>query len=231
MKRFYKHVTVGGAGARLTIELDSRPVLTPARSRLELPKRVLADEIAAEWAGQGDKVDLESMPLTRLAATAIDRVAPAREAAVDQIVAYAKTDALCYHASEPAELAARQRQVWQPHLDWAAVAYDAPLQVTRALVATDQPAAVIGALRIAVDRLTPFELSALSCAAAAAGSLVVSLALCEGRLDAAQAFEVSHLEELYQAEKWGEDAAAAARRAAIRAELTTAAAFFRLLRD
>ncbi len=231
MKRFYKQVTVGSAGSYLTIELDSRPVLTPARSRLELPKRALADEVAAEWAGQGDKVDLESMPLTRLGTTAIDRVAPARDAVVDQIVAYARTDALCYHATEPAELAACQRQVWQPHLDWAAVTYDAPLQVTRGLVATDQPAAAIGALRAAVDRLTPFELSAMSCAVAAAGSLVVALALYEGRLDGAQAFEVSHLEELYQAEKWGEDAVAAARRAAIRSELTVAATFLRLLRD
>ncbi len=231
MKRFYKTVSVGGAGDGRTVELDGRPVITPARHRLRLPNRPTAEEIAAEWAGQHENIDPECMPLTRLAATAIDRVEPDRDVVVDQIIAYAKTDALCYHATEPAELAARQLRMWQPHLDWAATTYDAPLRVTHGLVGADQPEAAINALRIALDRLTVFELSGLSCAAAAAGSLITALALYDGRLDAAAAFEVSHLEELYQAENWGEDTAAAGRRAAIQAELASAATFFRLLRQ
>ena len=230
MKRFYKTVTVGGADGELTIELDGRPVLTPARHRLELPAAALAQDIAAEWAGQGDKIDLEKMSLTRLAATAIDRVRPNRDAVVDQIVDYAKTDALCYHATEPAELVERQHAVWKPELDWVALTYDAPLQVTHGVVALSQPDASIAALRAAVDRQTAFELSATANAAGAAGSLVVALALYAGRLDAVRAFVVSHLEELYQAEKWGEDAAAVKRRRSIRADLTAAETFLRLLR-
>ena len=166
MKRFYKEVTVGGVGDCLTIELDRRPVLTPARKRLELPSTALVEEIAVEWAGQAEKVDLERMPLTRLAATAIDRVAPNPEQVIDQVLGYAKTDTLCYQAAEPVELANRQREIWQPHLDWVAAAYDAPLRVTRGMVAKDQPETSLKALRTAVARLTPFELAAMATAAA-----------------------------------------------------------------
>ncbi len=231
MKRFYKTVSVGGAAGNWTVELDGRPVLTPARHQLRLPNHTTAAAVAAEWTSQHDKIDPDHMPLTRLAATAIDRIEPNRDTVVDQIVSYAKTDALCYRDSEPAELVARQQRLWQPHLDWAASTYDAPLHVTRDLVAQDQPNGAINALRLAIDRLTAFELSALTCATAAAGSLIIALALYEGRLNAAAAFEVSHLEELYQAERWGDDAEAAARRDRIRNELATAATFFRLLRE
>ena len=230
MKRFYKDVTVGGAGDCLTIELDGRPVLTPARHRLELPNTVLAQEIAVEWTSQTEKIDLEHMPLTRLAATAVDRVAPDPDPVVEQILGYAKTDTLCYQAAEPEELANRQRAIWQPHLDWAARTYDAPLRVTRGMVAENQPETSLKALRAAVAQLTPFELAAMATAAAAAGSLITALALYAGRLDPETAFNISHLEELFQAEKWGEDAAAVIRRATIRSDLEAAARFFSLLR-
>ncbi len=231
MKRFYKQVAVGGSGGQLTIELDGRPVLTPARARLELPNAALARQVADEWQAQTEKIDLENMPLTKLSATAIDRVAPNPDAVVDQILDYAKTDTLCYQATEPPQLADRQRTVWQPHLDWAAVTYDAPLRVTRGMIAEDQPDTSLQALRTAVQRLTAFQLAGMATAAAAAGSLVVALALYTRRLDPEAAFEVSHLEELFQAEQWGEDAAAVARRAAVRADLAVAANFFSLLRE
>ena len=133
------------------------------------------------------------------------------------------------HAAEPAALAARQAQVWQPYLDWAALAFDAPLRVTTGIIAIEQPASALDALRATVESLPDFELAAISTAAPAAGSLVLALALRAGRADAEATYSAALLEELYQAETWGEEKGAAARRAGIRAELTAAARFFQLL--
>ena len=102
MKRFYKAVGVEAAGGSFAVLLDGRPVLTPARGRLSLPTRALAEAIAAEWSAQGEAIRLEDMPLNRLAATAIDRMTADREAVVATVAAYARSDLLCYRAAGPA---------------------------------------------------------------------------------------------------------------------------------
>src|SRR5215203_532873 len=74
--RFYQAATVGGAAEGFPVLLDGRPVRTPARASLAAPVRELAAAIAAEWQAQQDSVDPAAMPLTRLANTIIDGVAP-----------------------------------------------------------------------------------------------------------------------------------------------------------
>ncbi|MFQ5775419.1 MAG: ATP12 family chaperone protein [Kiloniellaceae bacterium] len=230
-KRFYETAVAQArtAAEGYRILLDGRPVRTPAKAELSVPTRALATAVAAEWSGQGAEVDLRSMPLTALACTAIDLVRPNRARVVGNVAAYAGHDLVCYRAETPADLAARQHAVWQPLLDWAALAFDAPLTVTAGVVSAPQPPLALAALRRAVERLSDMELAALSCAVTAAGSLVIGLALAEGRIGAEEAFAAAQLDELYQAERWGEDPEAAQRRKAIRSELEAAARVFDLL--
>ncbi len=150
---------------------------------------------------------------------------------VEELAGYGAHDLVCYHAETSADLAARQQACWQPLLDWAARALDAPLAVTTGVVSIEQPPEALAALREAVAARDAFELTALSAAATAAGSLVIALALAEGRIDAAAAFDAAQLDESYQIERWGEDPEAARRRAAIKADLAAAARFLALLRD
>ena len=238
-KRFYAQASweaappgeAGQAGAGYRILLDGKAVKTPAKAEMVLPNQGLAEAIAAEWLAQGEDVVVRSLVLTGLAWTAIDRVGPAREAVVEELAGYAAHDLLCYRAETPADLVARQQERWQPLLDWAALVLDAPLAVTAGLVSIEQPPATLAALRKAVAEWDDFALTALGAAAAAAGSLVVALALAARKIDADAAFEAAQLDEGYQIERWGEDPEAARRRAAIKADLETAARFLALLRD
>lgn len=231
MKRAYKDVATAPADGGFAVLLDGRPVRTPGRRALVVPGAALAEAIAAEWRAQGERVEPHTMPLTRLASTALDLVAERRPAIVEEIAAYAATDLVCYRAEAPAELRARQDAAWQPLLDWAAERYGAALLATAGVVPRPQPAAALAALRRAVEAQDDLGLVALHAATAAAGSLIVGLALLEGRIDAAAAFDVSQLDETFQIEKWGEDAEAARRRRALRADLAEAATFHRLRRD
>ncbi len=232
MKRFYSTVAVqcepdgGGFG----VTLDGRPVRTPAKAILGVPSRGFADAVAAEWSEQGDEIDPGVMALTTLACTAIDLVSVKRSQIVQEVAAFGGHDLLCYRAESPADLAARQNAAWQPLLDWAALSLDAPLKVTSGLVSVAQPSAALESLRRAVECLGPFDLAALSCAVNAAGSLVIGLALRAGRVDAAQALEAAQLDELYQAERWGEDPDTRRRRDDIAADLIAAARVFEALR-
>ncbi len=234
-KRFYESAAAaagppGATGEGFRVLLDGKAIKTPAKAEMTLPNLALAEAIAAEWQAQGEEVLVQSLVLTGLAWAAIDRVGPGREQVVEELAGYGAHDLLCYHAEVPADLVARQGERWQPLLDWAARTLQAPLAVTVGVVSIEQPPKALAALRAAVAARDDFELIVLSAAASAAGSLVIGLALVAGRIDAAAAFEAAQLDESYQIERWGEDPEAVRRRAAIKAELETAARFLALLR-
>ena len=237
-KRFYAQASwaavppgEAGAGVSFRVLLDGKAVKTPAKAEMALPTRALAEAIAAEWQDQGAEVEARTLVLTGLAWTAIDWAGPSRERVVDELASFGGHDLICYHAETPADLVARQRALWQPLLDWAARDLDAPLAVTTGVVSIEQPTEALAALRRAVAAREDFQLTALSAAASAADSLVIGLALVSGRIDAAAAFDAAQLDESYQIERWGEDPEATRRRAAIKADLETAARFLALLRD
>lgn len=230
LKRFYETVTVVDANGGFAIALDGRPVRTPAKSLLAVPTAGLAQAVAAEWEAQDDEVKPLAMLLTRLASTAIDKVASERLRFVEDLAGYAASDLLCYRAEHPPELVARQDAQWQPLLDWAAERHAARLEVTQGVVPRPQPPAALTALRASIAAHDAMSLSALHSATTAAGSLVIGLALLHGRLTADEAFELAELDESFQIEQWGEDPEAANRREAIRAEFHAVANFIALYR-
>jgi chaperone required for assembly of F1-ATPase len=230
MKRFYRLVEAAPAAGGYGVFLDGRPVKTPAKQGLAVPSAALAAAIAAEWDAQQGDIRPAEMPLTRLASTGIDRVAPQRQLMVQQIADYAATDLVCYRAAHPPELAVRQHAVWQPLLDWAVLRYDAPLEITAGVIPKPQPAASLRAFVAAVAEQDDFALAALHLTAGACGSLVIALALIEGQIDAAEAFAASQLDESFQIEAWGEDQEQARRRRALADDIAAAARFLSLLR-
>lgn len=222
MKRFYRTVSVVPDGAGFGVTLDGKRIKSPAKADFVLPSRALAEAVAAEWDAQADTVVPSAMPLMQLAATTIDKTAPNRQVVIDTIAPYGGSDLLCYRAEAPAALVERQAAAWQPLLDWAMTAHDAPLAVTSGIVHQTQPEPSLAALRAAVAAQDDWRLTALHQATALTGSLVLGLALLAGRIDADEAFELAELDASFQIERWGEDAEATARRAGLRAELQAA---------
>lgn len=226
MKRFYKAAAARGGA----ILLDDRPVKTPARNHLSLPTEALADAVAAEWEAQGEEVRPRTMPLTGLANAAIDRVAPDKEAFAAGLSAYGECDLLCYRADAPAALVARQAALWDPILAWARRRHDVDFEVTTGIVHRPQPANTVARLSHAVAARGAFELAGLAPIVTIAGSLLIALALAEEAIGLDEAWAAATVDEAWQAEQWGEDAEAAARLAARRAEFEAALRFLRLLR-
>jgi chaperone required for assembly of F1-ATPase len=229
VKRVYTKVETRATEAGYGIALDGKSVRTPAKRDLVVPSSALAAGIAAEWDGQRDEIRPTTMPLTRLAATAIDRTAFQRDQVVAETANFASTDLVCYRADHQPALAARQQVLWQPLIDWATLRFDAPLSVTVGVIPSRQTQASLKAFAAAVAAHDDFRLTALHTLTAACGSLVIALAVIEGRLDVESAFAASQLDETFQIELWGEDAEAAARRGALAADIVAAAQFLELL--
>ncbi len=229
MRRFYKKAGTLPAAGGQGVTLDDRLVQTPGKRDLIVPSAALAMAVAAEWDAQQEEIRPATMPLTRLAGATIDRVPAQRDAVVRQVADYAGTDLVCYRAAHPPALGAREQAVWQPLIDWAVERYAARLVVTTGVIPTKQPAASLKAFAAAVAAYDEFALTALHAATAACGSLIIALALLEGRVDAGEAFAAAQLDESFQIEAWGEDAEQAERRAALAADIKAAARFMALL--
>ncbi|TMJ61130.1 MAG: ATPase [Alphaproteobacteria bacterium] len=229
MKRVYREAKARPVEGGWGVALDGRPMRTPAKHELIVPSAALAEAIAAEWDAQQDDVRPATMPLTRLAATAIDRTRAQRDQVIAETTKYAGTDLVCYRADHPPELVARQQAEWQPLIDWAMLRYDARLAVTSGIVPQPQSPAALKAFAAAVAAQDDLRLTALHAMTAACGSLVIALALLERHIDAAVAFAVSQLDETFQIEAWGEDAEAAARRQALKEDIAAAARFVQLI--
>ena len=230
MRRHYRVVSIGREAGGFLVLLDGKPIRTPARNSLLVPTEPLAAAIAAEWEAQAERIDVSSARLTRLATTVVDLMPARRADAIAEAATFAGTDLLCYRASHPAALAARQAATWQPWLDWAERRFDARLRVAVGVMPGSQDEAPLRALRAAVERLDDWCLIGLHAATTITGSLILGLAIEQGALGAEQAFAVAFLDELYAIEQWGEDAEQAARHARLRADLSAAERFLDLLR-
>ena len=229
MKKFYSEVAVAGAEGIYNVALDGRSLETSGKANCCLPTRNLADAIAAEWRAQGDEIDLQSMPLTMIANAAVDRVAPKPDEVIDIIMRFAATDLLCHRAEQPARLVEQQSETWQPLLDWASASLAVRLEATVGVVPIEQDSDALASLREKLLAYDHFRLAALHVLTAALGSIILALAVFEGRIAVEQAVEASQLDEVFQASQWGEDDEAVAHRQSVRVEAMVAAQFLTLL--
>jgi len=229
-KRFYKNAAVQNADGAFAVTLDDRPIKTPAGNAMNLPSHALADAVAGEWNAQGEEIDPKSMPLMQLCGTAIDRVPGVRDGLIDGILRYTDTDLLCYRAASPADLAARQAEVWQPLLEWAEETYGAHLKSVEGVIPISQDASARDGFAQAMAEMDNWQLTAVAEMVGISGSIVIGFAMFAGHLDADAAFAACQVDEDHQIELWGEDWEATQRRTNVHAELVTAARFLERLR-
>jgi chaperone required for assembly of F1-ATPase len=225
-KRFWKEVTVAETGDGFAVELDGRRIKTPAKTTLAVPGRGMAEAIAAEWDAQVEEVDPTTMPFTRSANAAIDKVRIQHAEVADLLAAYGDSDLLCYRADSPESLVARQAEVWDPALDWAADVLGARLETRTGLMHAGQDADALAVLAARVHALNDFQLAAFHDLVSLSGSLVLGFAAALDWRPAEELWDMSRLDELWQEEQWGEDEEAVQTAAVKRKAFLHAKAFY-----
>jgi chaperone required for assembly of F1-ATPase len=229
IKKLFESVDVVSEIDGFAVRLDTRPIKTPNTSALLVPSKSLADLIALEWSVQETEIKPLTMPLMRLACTAIDKVAPVRADVIRQLAQYGISDLLCYRAERPDDLVAFQHKRWQPVLDWMEETNKVPLNVTSGIIHISQPGDTIDKLAALIDIYDNFTISGLSEITQLTGSLVLGLATVEGRIDGHSAFESSQIDDDWQMEHWGTDMEAVMRRNNLEADIKFAMQFLNAL--
>ena len=229
MKRFWTSAEAVAVGGGWTVELDGKPLRTPARAGLELPTQALARAIADEWNAVGNELDPRALPITGLANAAIDRVAPDRQAFAQSLVGYGEGDLACYRSDGPAGLVERQSERWDALLAWARRRYDVDFRITAGVVHVEQPRATVDRLAHAVESLDAFRLAGLSPLVTIGGSLVAALAVLERAIAPDDAWDDVTIDDRWQLEQWGSDAEAEVALDNRRSDFLAAARFLELL--
>ena len=229
-KRFYKAVQASPLEDGFGVLLDGRGVRTPGNARLILPNQALAALIAEEWEAQTATIQLARMSATRLAYTAVDRVAAARAATVGEVVSFAGSDLLCYLAEAPQALVQRQTRQWGAVLDWADRTLGVRLEPVTGIIHRAQPAESLARVRGFCETADDFALAGLAYGASLYGSAILALAVQKGEYTGEQAFDLSRLDEAFQEERWGVDDEAAARTANRRRQAVMLGQWFSALR-
>lgn len=220
MKRFYKTAEAGTAPGGYVIRLDGKPVKSVMQHSLIFASKELADAIAAEWQAQTGDIVPGSMPLMQLANTMTDKSSgPDRQAMNIELLKYGASDLVCYFAATPADLIARQEALWLPLLKWLADTHGIVLERVDGIRYHNQPPESLERLNALLVSMPPAEFTVAQVTTALTGSVVIALAVADGYLDAQSAHAAACVDEIYQLEKWGEDAPARKRLDNIRFEL------------
>ena len=223
-KKFYDDVSVTERNGQFAIELDGKSAKTPEKSMLAFSNAAIAEVAALEWREQGERIDPMTMPMTRLANTAIDGVATDMQAVKEDIIRYAGTDMLCYRADGPAGLVDRQTSLWDPIIDWAQSALSVRFTLAEGVMHVEQNPQAIGAFGVHVGQIDdPLTLAALHVATSITGSAILAMALLKDEVELKQAWEVAHVDEDWNISQWGEDEDAMQRREKRLVDMTAAA--------
>jgi chaperone required for assembly of F1-ATPase len=229
-KRFWKEAVVVAVDGGFSVHLDGRTVKTPAKTALIVPTRAMAAAIAAEWDAQTGEVDPRTMPVTRGANAALDKVAHQHAEVAQMIADYGDSDLLCYRATGPAELIARQAAGWDPVLEWAAHTLQARLHAAHGVMHHPQDPDALTLLSARVHAFDDFELAAFHDLVSLSGSLILGFAVEAGHLPVDAAWQLSRIDEDWQIEQWGEDEEAMSMAATKRSAFLQAKTFLDLAR-
>lgn len=227
-KRFWKTAKVAETEQGFTVHLDGRPVKTPAKAPLVVPTRAMADAIAQEWDSQDGDIAPYTMPVTRAANAAIDKVTHQHAEVAQMIAGYGDTDLICYRADSPAELVARQAEAWDPLLDWAADALDARLKPVTGIMYSPQDPKALAALAQRVHQMDAYSLTAFHDLVGMSGSLIIGFAALHDLHDIQALWRLSRIDEIWQAELWGVDEEAQEQAAKKESEFLAAKIFYDL---
>lgn len=209
-KRFYKKVYTRESddGVGWSVMLDYRTLKTPSKRPLKLPTLALAKAIAAEWEyQQTDGIRPFTMPLMKLACTALERVPLTRAKVIENLMKRFDKDLVFCRAPEDntltVDLHAKQVEKVDPLLAWVNSEFGFKPTVYFSFFGGKQEEGLTRAVENLLKNTDDCELAAIDALASAGQSLVIALGIFRGKLQLEEAIELIRLEEDLQVDKWG----------------------------
>ncbi|KAI0048535.1 ATP12-domain-containing protein [Auriscalpium vulgare] len=208
LKRFWKTVGIETRGDVLAVTLDTRPLKTPSGKPLLVPqsKRLVATLIATEWENQETLIKPHALPMTSLAARAVDAMEDeaTRSAVRASLLRYLDTDTVCFFQDYPDPLVRLQQEHWEPLIGWVREEFDVELHTSESVMFRTQPEETKAKLDAVLKDFDQWQMAAMERAVYTTKSFIIGLALVLKRINAEQAARAAQVEVSSQIERWGE---------------------------
>ncbi|CAI3923798.1 MULTISPECIES: ATP12 family chaperone protein [Commensalibacter] len=235
LRRFWETVSIVHNDMGYQILLDKRPVKLPKKTELFVQNHVLAEKIAEEWgkagAKKGDTFSFDDLPMTQITGTMIEKVAPDRQIYIQALLPYVNGDLLCYHAETPKKLIVQQQEKWIPLIKWIEDKFQIKLKIQPGIMPINQQPEVINIFERYLLQLDDAELTFFAITIPLLGSMILTIALKEGKINTQQAFKYAYLDETIQAEIWGKDTEQQERLKKINADLIDSFEFLKISKN
>ncbi len=226
MKKFWEKVSIKKLSSdSFCVMLDKRILKTPLKRELVLPNLNLAQEILKEWDQNSKNINTESMIFYGLISTSLDKIIDNRSLYIDDILDYIDTDLICYRAENPKELVELQKNKWDPIILLIEKYIGTKIQVFKGVLPKKQHPNVHVRLNNLINQFDLFKISALHRITNITGSIFLSLCALKKDISKNEIFQLSFLDELWQAENWGFDEETSKNRKKISIELNKSISF------
>ena len=145
---------------------------------------------------------------------------------INNLLKFATMDMLLFWGTDES-LQAKQAEEWEPVLKWAREEFGGKYKATQSLEIQKENLDSGEGLKNFLEKLSDKQLAAFYLAALNMRSVLLASALVKGKINSEQAYKAASLEEIFQAEKWGKDIEAEAKRKERKQELTDIEKFLR----
>ena len=232
MRKFWKMVKVKKKSSNsYEILLDENVLKTPMKKKLTIQNSKIAEEIYKEWNQNKNIVDTDAMIFYGIISTSIDKISNNRILYVNEILNFIDTDLICYRAEEPNDLVQWQSKNWDPILLKIEKYINNKVDVFKGIMPSKQKKGIKLKIIKFLTKFSDLEIIVLHRITNITGSVFLSLCILNNDLIKEKAFELSYLDELWQAENWGYEEEASNIREQINFELNRTIYFLDCLRS
>ncbi|OJW49133.1 MAG: hypothetical protein BGO67_11260 [Alphaproteobacteria bacterium 41-28] len=201
---------------------------TPEGNPFEVPTLALAKAIEEEWE-RDPSPHYGQKPLTSLVATALDRVAEAREAYISYVLQAAMRDVVLFWAPIPESLVKLQEEKWAPVIEETNRILGLQLKSTLTFSIAPLSSLEEEKIREFFYRLTAFKFAGFVHLLTLTSSFCLSFLVLQERLSPEEAWNLAHLPEQDQRRFWGADKDDILREKSLREEFFETVRFLELV--
>ena len=232
MKKFWKTVKVKKKSCNTyEILLDENVLKTPMKKRLTILNSKIAQEIKKEWNQDTSVLDTDAMIFYGIISTSIDKIINNRMSYINDILSFIDTDLICYRAEEPNDLVQWQNKNWDPILLKVEKYINNKVDIFKGIMPSKQKKEIKFKITTFLTKFSDLEIIVLHRITNITRSVFLSLCILNNDVIKEKAFELSHLDELWQAENWGYEEEASINREKVNFELNRTMYFLDCLRS
>ena len=220
MKKNWKTVKVKEkSGNSYEVLLDNNILRTPLKNKLIIPNAKIAEEICNEWNQKTKFLNTDKMIFYGIISTSIDKIYNNRKQYIDDILYFVDTDLVCYRASKPIDLVKWQSKNWDPIISKVESYINNKIQVFKGIMPSKQDKEIHIKITSLLTKFSDLEIAVLHRITNITGSVFLTLCVLKNDKIKKNIFELSYLDELWQAKNWGYEEEASKNRKNIKKEL------------